>query len=329
MSKCLITGVAGFLGSHVAEHLKANGHDVLGLDDMSGGFSTNVPPNILYMRGSINDLQIIDHIFRNNEIDYIFHLAAYAAEGLSHFIKRFNYENNLIGSVNLINAAVNHGVKGFVFTSSIAVYGDMTPPFDESMLPQPEDSYGISKLAVEHELVASQKIFGLPYIIFRPHNVFGPRQNIGDKYRNVVGIFMNQLLQGKPMTIFGDGEQKRAFSYIDDVAPIIARSIEVPEAINQVFNIGADMPVTVNQLSAMVAHAMGKQSLRVFLRERQETKVAYCNHDKVRSVFGYKPQTELLDGITKMAKWVELHGAKETPEFAEIEIRKNLPQGWE
>ncbi len=329
MSTCLLTGVAGFLGSHVAEHLKANGHEVIGLDDMSGGFVENVPPNMNYLRGSINDLEVIDHIFRNHKIDYIFHLAAYAAEGLSHFIKRFNYENNLIGSINLINAAVNHGVKCFVFTSSIAVYGDMTPPFNESMIAQPEDSYGISKLAVEHELVASRKIFGLPYIIFRPHNVFGPRQNIGDKYRNVVGIFMNQLLQDKPMTIFGDGEQRRAFSYIDDVAPIIARSIEVPAAINNVFNIGADMPVTVNQLSAMVAHAMGKQSVRVFLRERTETKIAWCNHSKIREVFGCSPQTELLDGITKMAQWVELHGARSTSDFAQIEIRKNLPEGWE
>lgn len=329
MSTCLLTGVAGFLGSHVAEHLKAGGHTVIGLDDMSGGFAENIPPNVSYMRGSINDLEMIDHIFRNHQIDYIFHLAAYAAEGLSHFIKRFNYENNLIGSINLINAAVNHGVKCFVFTSSIAVYGDMTPPFNENMIAQPEDSYGISKLAVEHELVASRKIFGLPYIIFRPHNVFGPRQNIGDKYRNVVGIFMNQLLQGKPMTIFGDGEQRRAFSYIDDVAPIIARSIEVPAAINNVFNIGADMPVTVNQLSAMVAHAMGKQSVRVFLRERTETKMAWCTHSKIREVFGCNPQTELLDGITKMAQWVELHGSRLTSDFAQIEIRKNLPEGWE
>ena len=198
------------------------------------------------MEGSILDHESVNRLFEKHSFNYVYHLAAYAAEGLSHFIKRFNYANNLIGSVNLINAAVNYEVNCFVFTSSIAVYGAGQTPMSEDMIPVPEDSYGIAKLAVERELKVSQEMFGLDYVIFRPHNVYGEGQNIGDRYRNVVGIFMNQLLKGEPMTIFGDGSQQRAFTHINDVAPIIARSVEYPGARNEIFNVGADQPYKVN-----------------------------------------------------------------------------------
>ena len=224
----LVTGGAGFMGSHVADHLLAKGHNVVVLDDLSGGFRENVPAGATFVEGSITDHELIDRLFDRHSFDYVYHLAAYAAEGLSHFIKRFNYNNNLIGSVNLVNASINHEVKCFVFTSSIAVYGAGQSPMSEEMIPVPEDSYGISKLAVEQELRVSHEMFGLDYVIFRPHNVYGERQNIGDRYRNVVGIFMNQLLRGEPMTIFGDGMQQRAFTHIDDVAPIIAASVDFP-----------------------------------------------------------------------------------------------------
>jgi UDP-glucose 4-epimerase len=258
MSNVLVTGGAGFIGSHVVEELIQRGHQVVVLDDLSGGFMDNVVPGAQFVQGSITDHELIDRLFDEHKFEYVFHLAAYAAEGLSHFIKRFNYNNNLIGSVNLINASVNTGVKCFVFTSSIAVYGASPElPMTEATRPHPEDPYGIAKLAVEQELQVCKEMFGLDYIVFRPHNVYGERQNIGDKYRNVVGIFMNQALQNLPMTIFGDGEQKRAFSYISDVAPVIARSIETPEAYNQVFNVGAETPYTVNELAETVARAMG------------------------------------------------------------------------
>ena len=213
--KCsLVTGGAGFIGSHVAEHLLGMGHRVVVLDDLSGGFAENVPAGAIFVQGSILDHELIERLFQEHHFDYVYHLAAYAAEGLSHFIKRFNYNNNVVGSVNLVNAAVNHEVKCFVFTSSIAVYGAGQSPMTEDMTPMPEDSYGIAKYAIEQELKVSHEMFGLDYVIFRPHNVYGERQNIGDRYRNVVGIFMNQLLQGQPMTVFGDGEQKRAFTSI-------------------------------------------------------------------------------------------------------------------
>src|SRR6202165_4785471 len=220
MAVSLVTGGAGFIGSHVADELLTLGDDVVVVDDLSGGFVDNIPSAARFVEGSIVDHELIDRLFSEHHFNHVFHLAAYAAEGLSHFIKRFNYHNNLIGSVNLINASINHGVKCFVFTSSIAVYGAGQSPMSEEMIPIPEDSYGIAKLAVEQELRVSREMFGLDYVIFRPHNVYGERQNIGDRYRNVVGIFMNQILRSEPMSIFGDGEQQRAFTHISDVAPI-------------------------------------------------------------------------------------------------------------
>ncbi len=174
--KILVTGGAGFIGSHIGDELIKHGEEVIVLDDLSGGFKENVNRKAHFIKGSVVDYPLVKSIFENNKIDYIFHLAAYAAEGLSHFIKRFNYENNLIGSVNLINCAINHNVKCFVFTSSIAVYGENQLPTREDVVPLPEDSYGIAKLAVEQELKASHRMFGLNYIIFRPHNVYGEKQ---------------------------------------------------------------------------------------------------------------------------------------------------------
>ncbi|HEV2395498.1 MAG TPA: NAD-dependent epimerase/dehydratase family protein [Candidatus Sulfotelmatobacter sp.] len=326
--KSLVTGGAGFMGSHVAEHLLRMGHDVVVLDDLSGGFVENVPKNATFVEGSVMDHEHVNRLFEHNKFDYVFHLAAYAAEGLSHFIKRFNYNNNLIGSVNLINAAVNNSVRRFVFTSSIAVYGAGQSPMSEDLLPVPEDSYGISKLAVEQELRVSHEMFGLDFVIFRPHNVYGERQNIGDRYRNVVGIFMNQLLRGEPMTIFGDGSQQRAFTHIDDVAPIIASSAELPGARNHIFNVGADVPYTVNELARLVAEAMECPCRTVHLDARNEVKIAFSSHSKADGVFGTRDKKSLKAGITSMAGWVRKHGARESNIFEQIEVAKNMPASW-
>lgn len=328
MSSSLVTGGAGFMGSHVAERLLEMGHKVVVLDDLSGGFPENVPAGATFVEGSILDHQLVDDLFRRYSFTYVYHLAAYAAEGLSHFIKRFNYNNNLIGSVNLINAAVNHGVKCFVFTSSIAVYGSGQVPMREDTTPIPEDSYGISKLAVEQELRVTHEMFGLNYVIFRPHNVYGERQNVGDRYRNVVGIFMNQLLQGKPMTIFGDGSQQRAFTHISDVAPIIAGCVEHAAAKNQIFNVGADIPHSVNHLASVVAEAMGKSCRIEHLDARNEVKVAFSDHSKAEKVFGKKPKVPLERGVQMMAEWVEKNGARESSTFEAIEVERNLPRSW-
>jgi UDP-glucose 4-epimerase len=328
MTVSLVTGGAGFIGSHVADELLKDGHQVVVLDDLSGGFVENVPREALFVQGSIQDHDLVDRLFDRYRFTNVYHLAAYAAEGLSHFIKRFNYNNNLIGSVNLINASVNYGVKSFVFTSSIAVYGANQVPMTEDMTPLPEDSYGIAKLAVERELQVTHEMFGLDYVIFRPHNVYGERQNIGDRYRNVVGIFMNQLMKGAPMSIFGDGSQQRAFTHIRDVAPIIARSVQCPAARNEIFNVGADVPYTVNELSRVVAEAMGKEHKVLNLDPRNEVKVAFSDHSKAERAFGTSQKTTLEEGVGTMAEWVRIHGARASSTFEDIEIAKKMPASW-
>ena len=304
------------------------GHDIVVLDDLTGGFRENVAHAAQFVEGSILDHNLINRLFEQYSFDYVYHMAAYAAEGLSHFIKRFNYNNNLIGSVNLINAAINHNVKCFVFTSSIAVYGSGQSPMTEDMMPVPEDSYGISKLAVEQELRVCHDMFGLDYVVFRPHNVYGERQNIGDRYRNVVGIFMNQLLRDEPMTVFGDGMQQRAFTHIDDVAPIIAGSVDVPAARNEIFNVGADVPYTVNELAGLVAHSMGKPCDINYLEARNEVKIAFSDHSKAEQVFGRRSKTALSEGVRSMAEWVREHGARESNIFDGIEVTRKMPASW-
>ena len=325
----LVTGGAGFMGAHVVNELLSDGdHTVVVLDDISGGFRENVDPKATFVEGSILDVPLINRLCEQYKFNYIYHLAAYAAEGLSHFIKRFNYQNNLIGSVNLINAAVNYNVERFVFTSSIAVYGENQLPMHERLIPMPEDSYGIAKYAVEQELIVSKRLFDLDYTIFRPHNVYGELQNISDKYRNVIGIFMNKIMQSEPLIIFGDGEQTRAFTHIADVAPHIARCVEIPEASCEVFNVGSDKHVSVNELADLVMTAMEREVPVKHLRARDEVKHAYCTHEKFQQVFGTTSQVELADGLHRMTAWAESVGPRPATEFSEIEIRKNLPDAW-
>ncbi len=324
----LVTGGAGFIGSHVARHCRDLGHDVVVLDDLSGVFRDHVPKGVDFVQGSVTDQELIAHLFKKYPFEHVYHLAAYAAEGLSHFIRRFNYTNNLIGSVNLINEAVRHDVRCFVFTSSIAVYGAGQLPMREDMVPQPEDPYGVSKYAVELDLKAAHEMFGLNYVIFRPHNVYGENQNIGDRYRNVIGIFMNQIMRGEPLTIFGDGTQTRAFSHIDDLAPAIARSVETPSAYNQVINIGADQPYSVNELAKVVGKAFKVSPKIQYLPARNEVQHAYASHEKAKRLFGNGAFVPLEDGIQRMARWAKKVGARQSAPFKNIELRKNMPPSW-
>ncbi len=328
MPKSLVTGGAGFIGAHVVNELLKLGHEVVVLDDLSGGFEDNVNSKAIFVKGSIVDSDCVNRLFEDHNFDYIYHLAAYAAEGLSHFIRVFNYTNNLIGSMNLLNKAVNSKVKCFIFTSSIAVYGALEPPMREDMVPEPEDPYGIAKLAVEYDLKAANKMFGLNYIIFRPHNVFGEYQNLGDKYRNVVGIFMNQLMQNKPLTIFGDGSQTRAFSYIGDVAPYIANSVNVKEAYNNTFNVGADNPYTVNQLAKTAMDVMNISGDIQYVASRNEVLHAHSDHTKIKKVFGETSALTLEEGMQKMAKWAKGVGIRKSKKFKNIEVMQNLPPVW-
>ena len=331
MSLSLVTGGAGFIGAHVVNELIRMGHKVIVVDDLSGGFEDYINKKAVFIKGSVYDEKFIAKFFEDNKFDYVYHLAAYAAEGLSHFIRRFNYNNNLIGSINLINESIRHKVKCFVFTSSIAVYGAGQLPMTESITPIPEDPYGISKYAVELDLRSAHEMFGLNYVIFRPHNVYGEYQNIGDRYRNVIGIFMNQLMQGKPLTIFGDGNQTRAFSYINDVAPYIARSVDIPAAYNGAFNIGADKEYTVNELARVIIKEMGMDGELRYLPARNEVVNAYSDHNKAKKIFGIseKSFTSLEAGIHKMAEWAKAAGARTSSKFDNIEITKKLPAVWQ
>jgi UDP-glucose 4-epimerase len=325
----LVTGGAGFIGSHVAKHCLQMGFDVIVLDDLSGGFEDHIPDGASFVAGSITNEQLVTDLFNKHKFEYVYHLAAYAAEGLSHFIRRYNYNTNLVGSINLINESVKHKVKCFVFTSSIAVYGKGQLPMTEEMTPVPEDPYGVSKYAVELDLKAAHEMFGLNYVVFRPHNVYGENQNIGDKYRNVIGIFMNQIMQGKQLTVFGDGTQTRAFSYIDDVAIPIANCVNVPASYNEVFNIGADKPYTVNELVQVVCKELGVEPNTNYLRARNEVLHAYSDHAKAHRIFGSPTGLSLADGIARMATWAKKAGARQGQEFNNIEITEKLPDGWE
>ncbi len=324
----LITGAAGFIGSHVVRDVLKLRINVVALDDLSGGFRDNVHEKARFVKGSVTNNKLIDRLFKQYKFDYVYHLAAYAAEGLSHFIKRFNYTNNLIGSVNVINACVRTKVKCLVFTSSIAVYGKNQVPMEESMTPHPEDPYGVSKWAVEQDLRVTHEIFGLNSIIFRPHNVYGEGQNIGDRYRNVIGIFMNQAMKGEPMTIFGDGTQTRAFSYIGDMAPTLACSVLDPRAYNQTFNIGADKPYSVTVLAEVVSRAMGVSKNVRYLEARNEVQDAYSSHAKIEQYFGKPANTPLENGIARMAAWAKKVGSRKSKAFGHIEIHEKLPPIW-
>lgn len=325
----LVTGAAGFIGSHVVDACLELGMEVVATDDLSGGYRENVAEAAHWIEGDLRDARFVSSLWQDGRFDVVYHLAAYAAEGLSHFIRAYNYRTNLEASINLINEAVRWDVRRYVFTSSIAVYGKGQLPMTEAMIPRPEDPYGVSKFAVELDLAAARDMFGLEYTVFRPHNVYGERQNIADRYRNVIGIFMNAVLRGEPMPVFGDGLQTRAFSHISDVAPVISRSALLDQAVDQTFNIGADQPYTILELAEEVARAFEVPCIVRHLPARNEVVHAFSDHTKLREAFAPPPPLDLADGIQRMANWVKENGAMEPVDFSgTIEITKGLPPSW-
>lgn len=322
--KSLITGWAGFLGSHLADYLLAEWHEVVILDNLSGWFERNIPDNSVFYCIDFCDKQKLSTVFAQETPDYVFHLWAYAAEWLSHFIRNYNYTNNLIGSVNIINECIKHKVKRLVFTSSMAVYGTNQVPYKEDMIPSPEDPYGTAKYAVEQDLEHAHRMFGLEYTIFRPHNIVGTRQHIGDTFRNVVGIFVNQVMQGKPMTIFGDWEQTRAFSYVKDIVPYIATSITNHKTIGKVYNIGWEVPYTINQLSEKIQSILW--GTIVHEPPRYEVKHAHSNHDRLYEDFGHLTEQTPFDYVLdEMIVWAKELWPQEPTKFGNIELTENLP----
>lgn len=281
----LVTGVAGFLGSHVAEKLLAKGHEVFGIDNFDGGVRENIPEGVRFLLVDICDERAVQRLFAHVRFDAVIHCAAFASENLSHRCRLHTYKSIVLGSANLVNHAVGFGTGLFISMSSIAVYGAQEPPFSESDTPLPCDPYGAAKACMEADLKAAHAVFGMNYILFRPHNIIGTRQSLADSTRNVASIFIRQMLEGKPMTIFGDGEQTRAWSPVSFVADIIASSVDRPESWNTTYNIGGDERMTVTALATTLSILQGVPLNTVNLPERHEVKHAYSAHGRVRSIF--------------------------------------------
>jgi UDP-glucose 4-epimerase len=326
MSKILITGVAGLIGSRLADYLCDN-HEIIGIDDLSGGYIENVNSKVNFYNINLSSSNDLKNIFEKHKPEYVFHLAAYAAEGLSPFIRKFNYENNLISTTRLINESIKHDVKRFIFTSSMAVYGKAIPPFREDYIPNPIDPYGIAKYACEMDLQIAGEQHGLDWCIIRPHNVYGIKQNIWDKYRNVLGIWMYNVLNGNPITIYGDGNQERAFSYIDDCLPYFWESAINPKCSKQIFNMGGDRTTTINEASEIMLKVVGPHPI-IYLEERHEVKHAWVSHDKIKNILNFESKTSIEDGLTTMWNWAKTQPNRIRKEWSEYELEKGIYNFW-
>ena len=326
--KVLITGIAGLLGANFSRYLLSKGYEVAGIDDLSGGYLESVPSGAKFYQLNLSEASELEKIFKSEQPDHVFHFAAYAAEGLSPFIRRYNYTNNVLSSANIINSCINSGVKKVVFTSSMAVYGSGKPPFVEDQAPAPEDPYGIAKFAVELDLKLAHDMFGLRYSIVRPHNVIGVHQNIWDRYRNVIGIWIRKALAGEPLTIYGDGSQLRAFSdikfYMDPFEQLMSSHD------GEIFNIGADKYVTINDACDVVlsvAKELGIEATKVHLEKRNEVHTAYCDHEKAKKLLGFADGTDLAETVREMFVWAQEQPNREVKKL-NYEIEKNMYSYW-
>lgn len=327
--KVLITGIAGLLGSRLADWIIENtDYHVVGVDDLSGGYLENVNQEATFHNlNLITDVDRFDLLLAYNKFDYVFHFAAYAAEGLSPFIRNFNYQNNLVATANVVNSCVKYEVKRLVFTSTMAVYGDGEIPFSEESPYKPIDPYGIAKMGCELDIKLAGEQFGLDWCIIRPHNVYGIKQNIWDKYRNVLGIWMYQYLNGEPMTIFGDGKQKRAFSYIDDSLEPLWKSAILPEASKEIINLGGIHHCTIKQANAVLREVIGGGET-VYLEGRHEAKFAYPTWQKSVDILGFEHKTDLKKGLKKMWNWAKQQPMRDRFLWDNYEIEKGIYSYW-
>jgi UDP-glucose 4-epimerase len=321
MARYLVTGGAGFIGSHLTTALVRQGHEVVVFDDLSGGVRSRVDDGARFIHGSVVDETAVSTLFASTRFDGVFHLAAFAAEGISHAVKGLNYATNMIGSVHVINACLNSGVGFLGFASSVAVYGNGRLPMRESDEPNPVDSYGNAKLAVERELAITMQLQGLPFFALRLHNVYGEWQNMRDPYRNAVAIFLNQVLRDEPITVYGDGQQVRAFTYVGDIVDMFRVAAERPQVWGNVLNVGASAATSVLDLAHAVRAAMGvPQHPIVHLPERHEVRQAYTDSSKARRLLGEWPETSLHDGLAGTAIWARAHGPAELRSLLRMEV---------
>jgi UDP-glucose 4-epimerase len=323
----LITGVAGLIGSRFSQYLieKYPEVTIFGIDNLSGGFRENVNKKIKFFVRDLSD--DLSDLFDLASPDYVFHFAAYAAEGLSPFIRKYNYRNNLVSTANIINECIKHNVTRLIFTSSMAVYGHGKPPFDEVDTPLPVDPYGIAKYACELDIEVAGEQHGLDWCIIRPHNFYGVNQNIWDKYRNVLGIWMFQYLTGAPMTIFGDGEQKRAFSFVDDCLESFWRAATYTSCSKEIINLGGTRYVTINQANKILRDIIGGGTVS-YREPRHEVKEAHPTWKKSFELLGYEDKTPLEIGLKIMWEWAKTQPIRQRYEWEQYEIEKGIYQFW-
>lgn len=335
--KVLVTGSAGFIGSHIYDLLFAMGHEVYGVDDLSGGFMRNVSQKKYFTKLDLRNRTKTAAYIKKIRPDMIFHLAADATEGRSQFTPFSAMDRNIVAYKNILVPAIKYGLKKMILTSSMSVYGAQQVPFKESMDPQPEDIYGISKMSMEKTTHVLSDVYGFQYVIIRPHNVYGPRQNLSDPYRNVVGIFINSLLHGRSFYLYGDGMQKRAFSYIDDVAPAMVKAAFKKECEGKTINIGSDESVTLNQLAKTVLSTfhgdirnVPKNQLPKYVPDRpREVKYAYCEHKVAEKLLGFKSKTGLSEGVGKMSEWARSMGKQPFIYLTSLELEHpKAPKTW-
>jgi UDP-glucose 4-epimerase len=326
--KVLITGVAGLLGSRLADWIIENhpGVKVVGIDDLSGGYKENIHPNVEFWEMNLAT-HPIENCFETNNFDYVFHFAAYAAEGLSPFIREYNYKNNLISTTRIINNCIKYDIKRLVFTSTMAVYGHGNPPFDEDHLPAPIDPYGIAKYACEMDIKVAGEQHGLDWCIIRPHNVYGIKQNIWDKYRNVLGIWIYQHMNGEPMTIFGDGNQTRAFSFIDDCIEGLWKAATQENCSKQIINLGGTKHYSINEANEVLRQVIGEGTV-VYKEQRHEVKNAHPTWQKSVDLLGYKDKTSLHDGLKQMWEWAQQQPKRERFIWDQYELEKGIYSFW-
>lgn len=332
--KILVTGCAGLIGSNFCEYVLDNFPEieVIGVDNLSGGYIENIPNGVHFIKADLTikqDQQLIekDCFETGDPVDYIFHFAAYAAEGLSPFIRQFNFTNNTIATTFLVNCGIRYKIRRFVFTSSMAVYGKEQVPFDESLVPNPIDPYGIAKYASEMDLRVAYDQHGMEYCIIRPHNVYGAKQNLWDPYRNVLGIWMWCALHDKPYTIYGDGEQTRAFSYIDDILPPLWKAAVDPRAKNQIINVGGTKEFSLNTARDILAKITGLNE-SVYYEPRHEVKHAWSTYQKSIDLLDYNETIDLEGGLRKMWEWAKSCPDRGKRYWNEYEIDTNIYSYW-
>lgn len=327
--KVLITGVAGLLGSRLADWLVETHPEieVVGIDDLSGGYKENINEKVEFWQMNLVT-HPIENCFEVHKFDYVFHFAAYAAEGLSPFIRQYNYENNLVATARIVNQCIKHDVKRLVFTSTLAVYGHgYGGIFDENQIPKPIDPYGVAKYGCEMDIQIAGEQHGLDWCIIRPHNVYGIKQNIWDKYRNVLGIWMYQHLNGEPMTIFGDGQQTRAFSYIDDIVEPLWNSAIRPEASKEIINLGGVEEWSINDANNILKKIIGSGEV-IYKEGRHEVKHSIPTFQKSIDILGFEHKTQFENGLNDMWKWAKEQPKRERFVWSEYELDNGIYSFW-